>query len=336
MEDRRPPDPAPDPAPMDQDTMAEAGTVWSRKGGASLFRPPQSRKGGASLSRPPQKVPRNPRRLTMIHFSNTVIIDLKQAATAFGKTDWVDFLITDLNIKAGDLSGAYLHSVVNRLLVTFNREEQYMDVALKLHEGVKWTKKNNVVVYGFPSDEDIQTYRLSNIPGWIRKEQIEELFATKGEVVFAKAGQLEELGCSDGCMEIRMRLDKGKKIPYFLPLDNGNGENRDVIQIYSDDMEKCCFKCLEPGHVYRNCRNKTVQFDCTLPWNKEPAKKTTFKQRDKITADDQPATTAAADPPLATADGTTTADDQPATAAAADPPLPAVEADPPPPPADVI
>ena len=204
--------------------------------------------------------------LTFICRTNTVCIDVKEVhpAPKVPRKDWVKLLKDDLKLKAEHMVEVQLHSLTNMLLLKLKTEDIYQQVLDVLREGVLWSTVGKKV-YGWSIKESLSMVKIINLTCHISLDKVKQKMEEFGVIVSARLGVLDEFpGVLDGTLLLRMKLRVGAVLPAFIEI----GAMGESLQVFSDQKDRTCFKCLQTGHIAPFCRKRAKDIDRTKPMPK--------------------------------------------------------------------
>jgi hypothetical protein len=175
--------------------------------------------------------------------------------------DWVNLLKTDLKLRAADMVEAQLHSLTNMVMVKLKTEDLYTRVSQLLMEGVVWSQFGEKV-YGWSVQEALTTIKIINLTCHINLDKVKAKMEEFGVIVSSKLGTVRELpGVLDGTLQLRMRLKEGAILPSFIEI----GAMGESLQVFCDQQERVCFRCLQKGHIAPYCRRRAKALDHSRP-----------------------------------------------------------------------
>ena len=198
-------------------------------------------------------------KVTFVQRKNTVCIDIKQVAgLKVPSKDWVTFLKDDVKLNAEDVVECQVHSVTGFLLVKLHDELLYQEVCDKLQQGIPWSIRDGAKVFGWSTQDALASVKIINMTVHIDEKCVIKHMENYGTVVHHRIGYIPGWkGVRDGSLTLKMKLKEGVVMPSFLDLTKLNGE---ILQIFSDQQEKTCFRCLGKGHIAPFCRRKAKEF----------------------------------------------------------------------------
>ena len=140
-------------------------------------------------------------------------------------------------------------------MVKFRSEEKYEEVKLRLQEGIPWSAKGGAKVFGWSVHEALSNVKLINVSCHMDESVILRKLAEYGKVVSHKVGfHADWPTVRDGSLTVKMKLAPEAVLPSFLTY----GDVGEVIQIFNDQADRVCFRCLKKGHIAPFCRNRLV------------------------------------------------------------------------------
>ena len=192
--------------------------------------------------------------IVFVNRSNTVCIDVKEVygEPKVPKKDWMQFLKADLKLTSDMVVECNMHSLTDMLMVKFSTEEIFTTMLGQLQAGVPWVEKGSVKVFGWSVLETLTNVRIINVSTHMDMNVICQRLKDYGKVVSFREGFHSDWpGVRDGSLIVKMKLDPEAVLPSFL--EYGDGE---VMQVFCDQAERVCFKCLKKGHIAPYCRNR--------------------------------------------------------------------------------
>lgn len=204
--------------------------------------------------------------LTFICRTNTVCIDVKEVhpAPKVPRKDWVKLLKDDLKLKAEHMVEVQLHSLTNMLLLKLKTDDIYQQVLDVLREGVLWSTVGKKV-YGWSIKESLSMVKIINLTCHISLDKVKQKMEEFGVIVSSRVGVLDEFpGVLDGTLLLRMKLKVGAVLPAFIEI----GAMGESLQVFSDQKDRTCFKCLQTGHIAPFCRKRAKDIDRSKPMPK--------------------------------------------------------------------
>ena len=195
--------------------------------------------------------------LTFLTRTNTLCIDVLEVhgGPKVPSKEWMNFLKSDVKVKSEEVIECNLHSLTNQLMVKFRSEEKYEEVKLRLQEGIPWAAKGGAKVFGWSVHEALSNVKLINVSCHMDESVILRKLAEYGKVVSHKVGfHADWPTVRDGSLTVKMKLAPEAVLPSFLTY----GDVGEVIQIFNDQADRVCFRCLKKGHIAPFCRNRLV------------------------------------------------------------------------------
>lgn len=172
--------------------------------------------------------------------------------------EFVRFLRDDCKIRPANMISLQIHPISPYCFVGLPSEEILLECWDRIKEHVTWTGKGDVAP--FLCTDSYTEVKLKGVSPGTEEGVISNILNFYGEVISCKefrtkmegAGGAE--GAASGDFILRMKLSQ--PIPRLMP-EPGDG---DVWVCYYEGQEDSCWKCMEPGHMTRDCRS---------PFNKE-------------------------------------------------------------------
>ena len=190
------------------------------------------------------------KRINTIGFDVESVGGTRRITTA----DFIKFVKDDVGVRPPDIRSIQRHPIAPYCFLGLHDEDTMNRIWTRISTGVQWTNKGEV--YPFLCTESYTEVKVKGmIPGTDPLE-VSTLMDEFGEVLSCKEFKTKIEGsgrsslCDTGDFLLRMKLVE--PIPRLLP----SGSDGDVWVVYYEGQEDACWRCLEPGHMTRECRGQ--------------------------------------------------------------------------------
>lgn len=169
-----------------------------------------------------------------------------------GMVDFIRFLREDCKVKPVDMVKIQIHAVSPYAFLGLPTQEKVEELWGRIKDGIAWTGKGDVQPF-LCLDSYTEVKLKGLIPG-TEEEVVATTMGYYGEVISCKEYRVKigGVGGSEGAAsgDYLLKMKIKENIPRLIPEPN-DGE---VWVCYYDGQEDSCWRCLEPGHMTRECR----------------------------------------------------------------------------------
>ena len=158
-----------------------------------------------------------------------------------------------------------------RYLIRMKTPESTVELAELLCEGVSWpgypneAEGRDVIVKGYSMEKPIMDITLSGVGWWTAEDVVRKVVETWGEVKTMTKEVVTYHGHTITTDKWKIKLIKRKDIqvpPVVLHAGSErNADEREMWEVFYRGVPKVCYKCLKPGHMGRDCKDKPVDLD---------------------------------------------------------------------------
>jgi hypothetical protein len=209
---------------------------------------------------------------------NTVVLECQEFSVLPQEYELAMFLYEQVLKKEEDKKGIFKEikalfcdKNARRYLVKMNTQESTGELGDLLADGVSWPGYRNeaagrdVIVKGYSMEKPIMDITISGVGWWTGQDVIKKVVETWGEVkkITKEEITIQGQNIATGNWKIKLVRKKGIVVPpiVFHAGSERSSEEREMWEIFYRGVPKVCYRCLKPGHLGRECREKPVDLE---------------------------------------------------------------------------
>ena len=202
----------------------------------------------------------NERLFTFFRRTNTICVDVSSIyANSIKKEDAFHLVKDDLKLSGRDVLDIQVHPIRKYIFLKLANEDVVDKVQRQLDKWV-YSERFKTHLTGWKCDRRTTEVKIFGVSPDKTDYNIVHVMSQFGEIKDgAKRGKMFGDGwghVTDGTVKVRIEdYNNGEdvsrpKLPPFIVFE----EEGEIWKLSSDQIEECCWKCLEPGHIGRYCR----------------------------------------------------------------------------------
>ncbi len=197
---------------------------------------------------------------SLIGAGSVLLIDFKSVRHTHTRDERANFLLHDLCLPPGSIAAAFVAPITSYFMVELYPafEVDYRRALRRLAEGVPWKAAGGRLVHGWTPGEALESVRVVGVPAALDHSLITDILACHGRVVTGpNPGRDPMLNCLDGTLHYKMYFPADlPPLPTFISVElesRAAGPNF-VLQIYTDNPPRRCYRCGGHNHLGTLCR----------------------------------------------------------------------------------